>query len=351
MLFGSVPLMSVKEFLLEGFWQNSLAWLTVILFLAVPIISMITWLVRRIMGVRSKNHYLGYVFGSLWFIGIMSAALLTGSIIRSFKSRSFVEENVALTQPSTGKLFLDVTTQNYNYHYYSNDWGFDWDNEWPLFGANLDSIMLNIVRIDVVKSLDDNFHISKVRFSRGKDPIVAINIAAKINFPISQNDSIVYLPKGFSISKNERWRNQQVLLVLQVPVGKRFMLDKNASRYDHFDVHYNHRGSIDISDTWERTYWVEDGKEYIMTPEGPKKINDLDPEALLRGEYRERKKDLEDSVKERAEDEIKRKKQREEDVRERMNSDKDANRGGGYRYQRKTKENKKDTASSQGQSI
>jgi phage shock protein PspC (stress-responsive transcriptional regulator) len=312
MLFGSVPLMSVKEFLLEGFWQNSLAWLTVVLFLAVPIISMITWLVRRIMGVRSKNHYLGYVFGTLWFIGIMSAALLTGSIIRSFKSRNFVEENISLAQPSNGKLFLDVNNQSINYRYYSNDWGFDWDNEWPLFGADLDSIMLNMVRIDVVKSLDNNFHITKVRFSRGKDPVVARSIAEKINFPVAQNDSIVYLPKGFSISKNERWRNQQVLLVLQVPVGKRFMLDRNVSRYDNFDVRYNHRGSIDISDTWERTYWVEDGKEYIMTPDGPKKVRDLDPEALLRGEYKEREKNMDDSVKEKVEDEIKRKKQREE---------------------------------------
>ena len=107
----------------------------------------------------------------------MSSALLTGSRIRSFKSRNFVEENLSLAQPTNGKLFLDVTTQNINYRYYSNDWGFDWDNEWPLFGANLDSIMLNMVRIDVVKSLDDNFHITKVRFSRGKDPIVARNIA------------------------------------------------------------------------------------------------------------------------------------------------------------------------------
>jgi phage shock protein PspC (stress-responsive transcriptional regulator) len=349
MLFGSVPLMSVKEFLLEGFWQNSLAWLTVVLFLAVPIISMITWLVRRIMGVRSKNHYLGYVFGTLWFIGIMSAALLTGSIIRSFKSRNFVEENISLAQPSNGKLFLDVNNQSINYRYYSNDWGFDWDNEWPLFGADLDSIMLNMVRIDVVKSLDNNFHITKVRFSRGKDPVVARSIAEKINFPVAQNDSIVYLPKGFSISKNERWRNQQVLLVLQVPVGKRFMLDRNVSRYDNFDVRYNHRGSIDISDTWERTYWVEDGKEYIMTPDGPKKVRDLDPEALLRGEYKEREKNMDDSVKEKVEDEIKRKKQREEEVRERINRNGDTTRG--YRYQRKTKENRKDTASSKVQSI
>lgn len=345
MLFGSVPVMSVKEFLLEGFWQNSLAWLTVFLFLAVPIISMITWLIRRIMGVRSKNHYLGYVFGTLWFVGIVSAALLTGSIIRSFKSRNYVEENVALTQPSSGKLFLDVTSQNINYQYYSSDWGFDWDNDWPLFGANLDSIMLNNVRIDVVKSLDDNFHISKVRFSRGKDPVVARSIAERINFTITQNDSTVYLPKGFSISKNERWRNQQVLLVLQVPVGKRFMLDKNVSRYDNFEVRYNHRGSIDISETWERTYWVEEGKEYIMTPDGPKKIKDLDPEALARGEYKEVPRELSDREKRRQAQ----KERREEEAREREDRRReiDSSRRGGYRYQRKSN----DTTHSKGQSI
>jgi phage shock protein PspC (stress-responsive transcriptional regulator) len=349
LLFGSVPVMSFKEFLLEGFWQNSLAWLTVFLFLGVPIIAMITWLIRRIMGVRSKNHYLGYVFGVLWFVGIMSAALLVGSVFRSFKSRNFVEENVTIAQPSNNKMFLDVTTQNINYRYYSNDW-FDWDDDWPLFGANFDSIMLNMVRIDIVKSTDNDFHLTKVKFSRGKDPVAARNIAEKINFPISQNDTVLYLPKGFSIGKTERWRNQQVLLVLQVPVGKRFTLDRNVSEYNSFDVRYNRRGGIDISDTWERTYWVEDGKEYIMTPDGPKKVSQLDPEALLKGEYKERNKEneIEEKVKERAEEEIREKKRREEEIRERLNRNSDTTPG--YRYRRKTQENKKDTTPARVQS-
>ena len=105
-LFGGVPVMSFKEFLLEGFWQNALAWLTVLLFLGVPIIALITWLIRRIMGVRSKNHYLGYVFGTLWFIGIMSAALLVGSVFRNFRSEGSAENDFAIVQPSSGKLFL-----------------------------------------------------------------------------------------------------------------------------------------------------------------------------------------------------------------------------------------------------
>jgi phage shock protein PspC (stress-responsive transcriptional regulator) len=298
LLFGGVPVMSFKEFLLEGFWQNFLAWSTVFLFLGVPVIAMITWLIRRIMGVRSKNHYLGYVFGTLWFIGIVSASLLTGSIFRSFKSRGFVEENVSIAQPTRGKLYLDVTSSNINYRYYSNDW-FDWDEDWPLFGANLDSFMLNTVRVDVVKSTDSAFHATKVKFSRGTDPVNARNLAEKINFQTYQVDSVLYLPKGFSISKNERFRNQQILMILQVPVGKRFFFDRALSKYNWFDVRYNRRGGFEIDDTWDRTYWVETDKEYIMTPDGPKKVKDLDPDALRRGEYKDREKEDKDEDEDR----------------------------------------------------
>ena len=350
LLFGGVPIMSLKEFLLEGFWQNSLAWLTVLLFLGLPIIALITWLIRRIMGVRSRNHYLGYVFGTLWFIGIVSAAMLTGSVFRSFKSRSFIQENVPVIQPANGKLYLDVTANGINYQYYNNnlfDW--DWDSDWPLFGANLDSIMINSVRIDVVKSNDNDFRMTKVKFSRGVNPVVARDLAEKINFTTTQTDSIVYLPKGFSISKNERFRMQQVLLILQVPVGKRFFLDRSISKYDWFDVRYNRRGGIDIEDTWGNTYWVESGKEYIMTPDGPKKIEDLDADALKRGEYKDRTNDEEnEDARNRKLEELKRKEEKIEEEKQRLLNKDRGNRNptdttGGYRYHQKAPANKTDS--------
>jgi phage shock protein PspC (stress-responsive transcriptional regulator) len=338
LLFGGVPIMSFKEFLLEGFWQNSLAWLTVLLFLGLPIVALITWLIRRIMGVRSRSHYLGYVFGTLWFIGIVSAALLAGSVLRNFNSRNYADEQVALVQPANNKLYIDVAPNSINYQYYSNDW-FDGNDEWPLFGANLDSIMLNTVRVDVVKSNDNNFHVTKVKFSRGKNPVVARSIAEKINFTTTQNDSVLFLPKGFSISKKERWRAQQVLLILQVPVGKRFFLDRMISKYDWFDVRYNHRGGIEIEDNWERTYWVESGKEYIMTPDGPKQVSKLDPDALQRGEYKEREKES-NNDRENAE----------EERRDRRNESAPKDTSGGYRYHKQTPGKKTDSTRAKGSS-
>jgi phage shock protein PspC (stress-responsive transcriptional regulator) len=331
LLFGGVPVMSFKEFLLEGFWQNALAWLTVLLFLGVPIIALITWLIRRIMGVRSKNHYLGYVFGTLWFIGIMSAALLVGSVFRNFRSEGSAENDFAIVQPSSGKLFLDVTTRNINYHYYSNEW-LDWGDDWPLFGANLDSFLLNTVRIEVTKSADNDFHVKKKILSRGRNPVIANNIAEKINFPISQNDTVLYLPAGFSISKNERWRNQRVILTLKVPVGKRFMVDKRASDYDYFNVHYNRRGRIREDDEWDESYRVEPGKEYIMTPDGPKQISKLDPEALQRGEYKELDKGDDNDHNEG--DNERRSRRKESDVKDTTS---------GYRYHKQTPVKKADS--------
>jgi len=289
-LFGGPPMMAMKEFFIGGLWQNLLVGLTVFLCLGVPIIAMITWLIRRIMGVRSRNHYLGYVFGGLWFIGIISAALLAGSLSQDFKARNLLEEQVPLTQPSTGKLYVDVASDNINTRYYSSDWFYDWDGDWPIFGANMDSMLLNTVRIDVKKSNDNNFHLDKIRFSRGNDPFYARSLAEKINFQPVQNDSLLLLPKRFAISRNEKFRMQQVLLVLQVPVGKRFYLNRSISTYNWFDIRYNHHGGIDIDDSWEHTYWVETGREYVMTPDGPKQVSKLDPEALKRGEYKEKEK-------------------------------------------------------------
>ena len=220
LLFGGFAVFPLKNFVLEGFWQNSLAWSTLFLFFGIPIVALITWLIRRIMGVRSKNHYLGYVFGSLWVIGLVSALILGGLLARNFKTKSGIEEQMAgFSQPAAGKLYLDVA--NSPIRYYGGDWfGFEGDDDWPVYGINQDTLMLNNVRVNLVKSKDSLFNIYKVRFSRGRNPEVARNLAEKVQFNLTQQDSILILPKGFPISRDDKFRNQQVLVVVEIPVGK-----------------------------------------------------------------------------------------------------------------------------------
>ena len=288
LMFGGFIIFPLKDFFLQGFWQNTLAWLSLVLFLGLPIVALITWLVRRIMGVRSKRHYLGFIFGSLWVIGLISLITLAGMMTRNFKSRSAVEDAVSITQPANNKLYVDVARSNI--HYYGNDW-FDMDSNenWPMYGINQDTLMLNTVRVNVVKSKDNDFHITKLRLSRGNTPELARTLAERISFDVQQKDSLILLPQGFPVSRDDRFRNQQVLIVIEVPVGKRIQLDRGIEDYDYFTINYNRRKGLNVEfrEEFNNTFLWDGGIDYTMTPEeGLVKTSSLDKDELKNGRYK-----------------------------------------------------------------
>ncbi|MDQ3279140.1 MAG: PspC domain-containing protein, partial [Bacteroidota bacterium] len=62
----------VNAFLIEGVWQRIFMWGAIVLFLAVPLIGIITWIIRRVMNVRSQNRYLVCIFVGLLTLGWIS---------------------------------------------------------------------------------------------------------------------------------------------------------------------------------------------------------------------------------------------------------------------------------------
>jgi len=282
LLFGGFAFFPLKNFFLNGFWQNFLAWVSAFLFLGVPLLGLMIWLIRRILGVRSRNHYLGYIFGSLWFIGIVSTVLLFGFVGRDFKTRSEIRDNISVIQPANNILYLDQASSNIRY--YGGDWfGIDNWHDWPFYGVSEDTIMLNTIRLRIAKSTDSLFHVERVKFSRGKNPDDAKNLAEKLRFDIVQKDSALILPQRFPVSLSEKFRNQQVLVILRVPVGKHFFISRKMYNYKWFNIQFDNNYYND--DEWEE-YGVDYGVEYVMTPEGPKRLKDLDENDLKEGRYR-----------------------------------------------------------------
>ena len=297
MLFGGFVVFPLKNFVLDGAWQNLLAWSTLLLFLGIPILAMIIWLVRRIMGVRSKNHYLGYVFGTLWTIGLVSAVFLAATVTKNYKSGSRKMEPVSsFIQPAHNKLYVDV--ERSDIRYYGGDWfGMDWDDDWPFYGVNQDTLMLNSVRVNIEKSTDSSFHVEKVIFSRGRTPEQARTIGEKVRFEINQKDSVLILPKGFPISSEEKWRGQSVLVVVKVPVGKRIELSSRLHSYSWFgiDDYRGRRWDGDWNEDFNSSYGWSSNVEYIMTPDGLQRVDRLDPRELRKGNYKLKEENTDES--------------------------------------------------------
>jgi len=286
-LFSGMAIFPIKDFFLEGFWQNTLAWSSLILFMGVPIIALITWLVRRIMGVKSTNNYLGYTFGGLWVIGLFSFIFLAGLMARNFKNRAGVEDTVSINQPSKDKLYVEAVGNNIRY--YGDDWfGIEWDEDAPFYGISRDSLMLKTVRVNVVKSNDSNYHVYTIRFSRSNTNNKARELAEHITFPIKQQDSVLQLPKGFVITADDKFRNQQVLVVVEVPIGKKVEIDRSVEDFDWFNVNVNRRRGFNVSwdNNWDDSYSWDNNVEYIMTRDGLKRTNEKTEKEIKEGKFK-----------------------------------------------------------------
>src|SRR5450432_2784396 len=146
-----------------------------------------------------------------------------------------VEDKISIAPPTTGKLYVDVNRSNLQY--YHGDWfGFRFNDDIPVYGVNMDTLMLNTVRVKIVKSKDSSFHATRVRISQGNTREIATKNAENIHFNIDQQDSTLYLPEGFAVSSSDKFRNQKVLVIIEVPVGKKIQMNDALNHYSWFDI-------------------------------------------------------------------------------------------------------------------
>jgi phage shock protein PspC (stress-responsive transcriptional regulator) len=292
-MVAGIGVFPLKNFFLEGFMQNSLAWATLLLFLGVPVVAFITWLVRRIMGVKSGNKYLGFTFAGLWFIGLICGGILAASIARNFDARARDKQDYTIEQPVSGKLIVNVPDSKVKVY---GRW-FKMDG---VLNMTDDSLFLNNVRLRIVKSTDSLFHISAYKYSNGPDETAALNNVKEINYGINQQDSMIYLDRGFALQRGTRFRNQSVTVTMQVPVGKRIMIKGSVSRrLNSFHISAG-RNDWDFDDDWNNDYGWSSDVEYIMTAGGLERLSkyesknddqDSDEPSALE-QYKKSKEDL-----------------------------------------------------------
>lgn len=224
---GGTVLWPVKqallEFVLDGFWQKTFFWGTLIFFLAVPLIAFITWLVRRIMKVRSQRSYLGWVFGGLWTIGWVSLVLFISSLFKDFRAKEAVVTPVNISQPLADKLIVTVTQPEIEYKgdlFFTDADNYGWD-------FTDDSLKLGNVKLQISFSADNNYHVNVIRESRGRSNKQAASLANKIQYNVTPGDSILDIGSGYAISRSDKFRWQEVRVEIKVPVGKMIRFDRS----------------------------------------------------------------------------------------------------------------------------
>jgi phage shock protein PspC (stress-responsive transcriptional regulator) len=270
LIFTGPVVLPLKDYLIQGIWQNIMAWSVLLFFIILPVVGLLTWLIRRIIGVRRGSNYLGYTFGSLWVIGLLSLIFLMATITRHFSNRNGVSQEIPISAPANGKLIVKIDDSKPSYM--ESDWmGMNWNRRGPFFDISEDSLTLNTVRVNVVKSKDSSWHLQIQKLSRGNTTAEAGHTASEINFQIDQQDSLLLLGRGFAIKPKQQFRNQQVLVVVEMPVGKKIFMNANLDDYHWFTINRKWRNNglnIDFDDDESRYDGWDSDAEYIMTEHG-----------------------------------------------------------------------------------
>ncbi|MEY3060600.1 MAG: hypothetical protein RL000_1952 [Bacteroidota bacterium] len=270
-------LMPLKEFVADG---NAIQWYalgTLILFILVPIIALVQWLIRAIIGHKSKSNAIAITFGSLWALGWVALVMLISTVSKQLKRPGLVKEEVALVQPSSGKLKIEFQEAPGNYYPldfdFDDDFDFRRDTDGIMLSRNEDSLLLSNIRIKIEKSPDTLFHVTVIKRARSSSPVSAEGYADMISYQVAQQDSILQLPLSFPITKETKFRNQQVMVEVKVPLGKEVYIDKRADELSWYTVRAGQRGlNINIDNDYEETTW-RTGVWYIMKADGIERKN------------------------------------------------------------------------------
>lgn len=284
-LFGigaaATALLPLKNFLIEDGAQTWSAIGAILLFIWVPIIGIVTAVIRKIAGLKKANVWVRSSFIALWILGWVCIFYFGSSLGNSFSRHNLpAEQSIALTNPKID--YVEITAAP-KMKYYENNW-FQFE---PFQGfADEDTVYVRNLRIRIVQSLNDSFQVKIVKLSNGKTVQNANELANKINFELTQQDSLLYLDRGIGINKIDKFRNQHIIMTIAVPIGKRIKITNKG--WSQTNVNINGRGMrtgtidrISSDESWydewnepwdNESYQFERGVEYKMTKTGLEEI-------------------------------------------------------------------------------
>ncbi len=260
---ASIGVFPLKDFLIGGNYQNALAWGTLVFFIAVPIIGIITWIIRKIARSKSNGKMLGFSFGAMWVIGWICFICLVASISQEFRysSKNLTEQEIVLANPQVDK--LEITAKS-PLDKYNNRRFIRFE---PFEGIQEDTAFVNNIDVRIVKATNDSFRVTIIKTASGTSRNIAEKNASKILYNGVQKDSVLLMDKGIGINKTDKFRNQRIVLTIYVPVGKRIKVDKSISWFNnvHFGSNWDNNDWYDADDTYDD--W-KTGREYIMKADG-----------------------------------------------------------------------------------
>ena len=196
--------MPLKSLVIDPGYENRLLIISLCLLFLVPIVSIVAWIVRRIMKARSRP-VIGIIATVLWIGGLVTAGMLTTRVANKYNVESSNEVVIPLTPVTAQKLYVEMLPYHDDYAEFKSSLAFGprnrfvWNDElddWfvlPYTNIDEDSLLFNRVNLSIRNSADSLFHVRTIAASRGRTLRAAKkDDIDRFSYPIQQKDSVLF---------------------------------------------------------------------------------------------------------------------------------------------------------------
>jgi hypothetical protein len=230
---------------------------TMILFFGIPLSFIIYSVVKFLFGIKERNKIVNYAASILWLTGIALMVYIGIQVGTDFSTEAFVKKNVNIIQPENKKLYLDINSSDANTFYIHHRGSRIRLDNWTLISKEGNHYRLGYPRMDIVASETDSFQLVIIKSANGPDKKEASILAKNISYETIQKDSLLLFNGYFDIGEDDKFRAQQVKIVLKVPINKSIYLSRRMEKII-FDID-------NVTNTLDRDMV---NRSWIMTPQG-----------------------------------------------------------------------------------
>ena len=230
-LFAGTQFMTLKDLFIDPGYETNLLITSLSLIVLVPVISIIVWIIRRVMKARSRP-VIGVISFVLWFAGLTLAGILTKNVAEKYATESSKETVIALSPVQSDRLYVDMLPYPDDYAEFKlgHGWGTEID-DLPYSTVNEDSLLFKNIHLYIKKSTDSLFHVRTIAALKGKDLRSAKAHIAEFTYALEQQDSLLLLPEFLAVPVTQGFRDQSITVEISVPAGKTVEISDALDEY------------------------------------------------------------------------------------------------------------------------
>ncbi len=247
---------SLMDILYETQFHSTITYYSIIWILFAPIIGFMYLGTKLLLDIKAKFKTFSVIMTVLWFVAVGICTITGVQLGMEFRENQQVALTVPLENPDTDIIHIDVLHDDIFSDHISYENFFRYSQ---LIQIEEDEFHMGTPLLKIVENKSDTLiEIELIKKSHGLTHREAIFKSENIRYTIQQDGNNINLAPYFSIDKEDKLRNQEVIVVVKVPEGKSIHFGENINRMPPLT---NCEECIDIN-KYENSTWTMKESEF-----------------------------------------------------------------------------------------